>query len=220
MVLPGHGRGSGGRNAGTATLHGLPGTLLLNAGMGNTGDFGVLGRGGWYTMFKPGFTLVLQPTASSPSFGQLLSSQQVFRGICVVFFSGSSSAPFVGQTPRQTWLQGTDGAGGITGLLLQQTCFWERSEEVQEQPDGLITQTCRQQPGEQPASGPYGTQSKSSESNKFVLMGWKGGGFGADQNWCRVWGRTKPKRSTHVMCRSHQCEQKVTNPLNWWNEHV
>lgn len=30
-------------------------------------------------MFKHGFTLVLQPTASSLSFGQLLSSQQAFR---------------------------------------------------------------------------------------------------------------------------------------------
>lgn len=51
------------------------------------------------------------------------------QGISVVFFSGPSWAPFVGQTPRQTQLQGISGAGGITGLFLGQTCFWQRSEE-------------------------------------------------------------------------------------------
>lgn len=116
LVLPGHGRGSGGRNAGTVTLHMLPGALLLHAVMGNTAGSGVFGRGGWYTMFKHGFTLVLQPTAPL-SFGQLLSSQQVFR-VSLLFSSlVHLGLPLLGKHP------GKPSCKESVGLEVSLACF-------------------------------------------------------------------------------------------------
>lgn len=87
LVLPGYERGSGGRNAGTVTLHELPSVLLLHAGIGNTVDLGVFGRDEWYTMFKPGFTPVLQPKASSLSFLGSSCPPNKSSGVSLLFSS-------------------------------------------------------------------------------------------------------------------------------------
>lgn len=70
----------------------------------------------------------------------------------------------------QTWLQGTDGAGGIAGLMLGPTGFWGRSKEGAKAAIWAHTTdlqaACggRQQVGEQPAGDPYGTPSQSKSS--------------------------------------------------------
>lgn len=58
----------------------------------------------------------------------------------------------------QTWLQGTNGASSIAGLILGPTYFWGRSEEGAKaairahSTDLQAARVSRQQAGEQPAS--------------------------------------------------------------------
>lgn len=113
------------------TLHGLPGTPLLCAGVVNTSDLGVFG-GIWHANI-----CFYSSLTTCSLFTELLGSScppNKSSGVALCWFF--SSPAFAQQTPMQTWLQGTDRVSGIAGLMLGLTYFGGRRRE-QEQPYGL-----------------------------------------------------------------------------------